>query len=161
MRFFYLSLLLIFPSVSFGDTLNELFLKFQKKSNYYIYQDKKSKWNYECVVYANMKKGDSNINSVNFDQKNRAIKFTFDEPDQPFYKVTKIVKNKPNVYRLYFQDKNIGSDFNFEVILKNNGISEWIYHTPNEDSEGFIDRGFTLVSFDKSPKFNILNKCNL
>ncbi|HGW3560707.1 TPA: hypothetical protein ACNIBZ_003571, partial [Acinetobacter baumannii] len=77
----------------------------------------------------------------------------------PFYKVTKILKIKPNEYEVYFQDQNMGVNFNFEVILKSNGISEWLFHTPNEDTENFIDRSFTLVSFNESPKFNITNKC--
>ncbi|WP_252514194.1 hypothetical protein [Acinetobacter nosocomialis] len=108
---------------------------------------------------ANWGKNSTNINSVSFDQKNQSIKFSFDTPDHPFYKVTKILKIKPNEYEVYFQDKNMGVNFNFEVILKSNGISEWFFHTPNEDTENFIDRSFTLVSFNESPKFNITNKC--
>lgn len=159
MRIIFLYFLLVVPSISFGNTVSEFFLKFQEKNNYYIYKDKPEKWIYECAVEANQKESSMNINSVSFDQKNQSIKFSFDTPDQPFYKVTKILKIKPNEYEVYFQDKNMGSNFNFEVILKNNGISEWIFHTPNEDTENFIDRGFTLVSFNESPKFNITNKC--
>ncbi|OUC60311.1 hypothetical protein [Acinetobacter seifertii] len=159
MRIIFLYFLLVFPSLSFGNTVNEFFSKFQARNNYYIYKDKPEKWIYDCTVEANWGKNSTNINSVSFDQKNQSIKFSFDTPDHPFYKVTKILKIKPNEYEVYFQDKNMGVNFNFEVILKSNGISEWIFHTPNEDTENFIDRSFTLVSFNESPKFNITNKC--
>lgn len=159
MRIIFIYFLLAFPSISFGNTVSEFFLKFQARNNYYIYKGKQEKWIYECIVEANRQESSANINSVSFDQKNQSIKFSFDTPDHPFYKVTKILKIKPNEYEVYFQDKNMGSNFNFDVILKNNGISEWFFHAPNEDSENFIDRGFTLVSFNESPKFNILNKC--
>ncbi|WP_228131587.1 MULTISPECIES: hypothetical protein [Acinetobacter calcoaceticus/baumannii complex] len=139
--------------------MNEFFSKFQARNNYYIYKDKPEKWIYDCNVQANWEKNSTNINSVSFDQKNQSIKFSFDTPDHPFYKVTKILKIKPNEYEVYFQDKDMGVSFNFEVILKSNGISEWIFHTSNEDTENFIDRSFTLVSFNESPKFNITNKC--
>ncbi|KQQ68360.1 hypothetical protein [Acinetobacter sp. Leaf130] len=159
MRFIFLYFLLVFPSLSFANTVSEFFSKFQARNNYYIYKDKSEKWIYECAVEANWEKNSTNINFVNFDQKNQSIKFSFDTPDHPFYKVTKILKIKPNEYEVYFQDKNMGVNFNFEVILKSNGISEWFFHTPNEDTENFIDRSFTLVSFNESPKFNITNKC--
>lgn len=159
MRIIFLYFLLVFPSISFGHTVSEFFLKFRERNNYYIYKDKQEKWIYECTVGANRQESSANINSVTFDQKNQSIKFSFDTPDHPFYKVTKILKIKPNEYGVYFQDKNMGSNFNFDVVLKNNGISEWFFHAPNEDSENFIDRGFTLVSFNESPKFNITNKC--
>ncbi|MGK7249947.1 hypothetical protein ACSNOU_12760 [Acinetobacter oleivorans] len=159
MKIVFLYFLLMLPSVSFANTISDFFFKFQDNNNYYIYKDKKDKWIYECTVEAHRKKNSTNINFVNFDQKNQSIKFSFDTPDQPFYKVTKILKTNPNEYEVYFQDKNMGSNFNFDVTLKNNGISEWVFHAPNEDSENFIDRGFTLVSFNKSPKFNITNKC--
>ncbi len=159
MRIIFLYFLLVFPSLSFGNTVGEFFSKFQARNHYYIYKDKPEKWIYECAVEANKKESSTNINSVSFDQKNQSIKFSFDTPDQPFYKVTKILKIKPNEYEVYFQDKNMGSNFNFEVILKSNGISEWFFHAPNEDTENFIDRSFTLVSFNESPKFNITNKC--
>ena len=70
------------------------------------------------VVWRRIGKNSTNINFVNFDQKNQSIKFSFDTPDQPFYKVTKILKTKPNEYEVYFQDKNMGSNFNFDVTLK-------------------------------------------
>lgn len=159
MRIIFLYFLLVFPSLSFGNTVGEFFSKFQARSNYYIYKDKPEKWIYDCTVEANWGKNSTNINSVSFDQKNQSIKFSFDTPDHPFYKVTKILKIKPNEYEVYFQDQNMGVNFNFEVILKSNGISEWLFHTPNEDTENFIDRSFTLVSFNESPKFNITNKC--
>ena len=159
MRIIFLYFLLVFPSLSFGNTVGEFFSKFQARNNYYIYKDKPEKWIYDCTVKANWEKNSTNINSVSFDQKNQSIKFSFDTPDHPFYKVTKILQIKPNEYEVYFQDKNMGVNFNFEVILKSNGISEWIFHTPNEDTENFIDRSFTLVSFNESPKFNITNKC--
>ncbi|MFI8146439.1 hypothetical protein [Acinetobacter sp. ABJ_C5_2] len=159
MRIIFLYFLLVFPSLSFGNTVNEFFSKFQARNNYYIYKDKPEKWIYDCTVEANWGKNSTNINSVSFDQKKQSIKFSFDTPDHPFYKVTKILKIKPNEYEVYFQDKNMGVNFNFEVILKSNGISEWIFHTSNEDTENFIDRSFTLVSFNESPKFNITNKC--
>ncbi|EPF6423993.1 hypothetical protein [Acinetobacter baumannii] len=159
MRIIFLYFLLVFPSLSFGNTVGEFFSKFQARNNYYIYKDKPEKWIYDCTVEANWGKNSTNINSVSFDQKNQSIKFSFDTPDHPFYKVTKILKIKPNEYEVYFQDQNMGVNFNFEVILKSNGISEWLFHTPNEDTENFIDRSFTLVSFNESPKFNITNKC--
>lgn len=159
MRIIFLYFLLVFPSLSFGNTVGEFFSKFQARNNYYIYKDKPEKWIYDCTVEANWGKNSTNINSVSFNQKNQSIKFSFDTPDHPFYKVTKILKTKPNEYEVYFQNKNMGVNFNFEVILKSNGISEWIFHTPNEDTENFIDRSFTLVSFNESPKFNITNKC--
>ncbi|MDC4779483.1 hypothetical protein [Acinetobacter baumannii] len=159
MRIVFLYFLLVFPSLSFGNTVGEFFSKFQARNNYYIYKDKPEKWIYDCTVEANWGKNSTNINSVSFDQKNQSIKFSFDTPDHPFYKVTKILKIKPNEYEVYFQDQNMGVNFNFEVILKSNGISEWLFHTPNEDTENFIDRSFTLVSFNESPKFNITNKC--
>lgn len=159
MRIIFLYFLLVFPSFSFGNTVGEFFSKFQARNNYYIYKDKPEKWIYDCTVEANWGKNSTNINSVSFDQKNQSIKFSFDTPDHPFYKVTKILKIKPNEYEVYFQDQNMGVNFNFEVILKSNGISEWLFHTPNEDTENFIDRSFTLVSFNESPKFNITNKC--
>jgi len=159
MRTIFLYFLLVFPSLSFGNTVNEFFSKFQARNNYYIYKDKSEKWLYDCTVKANWEKNSTNINFVNFDQKNQSIKFSFDTPDHPFYKVTKILKIKPNEYEVYFQDKDMGINFNFDVIFKNNGISEWFFHTPNEDTENFIDRSFTLVSFNESPKFNITNKC--
>ncbi|WNX70537.1 hypothetical protein [Acinetobacter baumannii] len=159
MRIIFLYFLLVFPSLSFGNTVGEFFSKFQARNNYYIYKDKPEKWIYDCTVEANWGKNSTNINSVSFDQKNQSIKFSFDTPDHPFYKVTKILKIKPNEYEVYFQDQNMEVNFNFEVILKSNGISEWLFHTPNEDTENFIDRSFTLVSFNESPKFNITNKC--
>ena len=61
----------------------------------------------------------------------------------------------------FFYDEDGGINFNFDVALKNNGISEWNYHDSTEDSDRFVDRGFTLISFDSAPKFQIMNQCKL
>lgn len=92
--------------------------------------------------------------------RKKSIQFTFDLPDHPFYKVNKIKKINNN-YTVFFYDEDGGINFNFEVALKNKGISEWTYHDATEDSDNFIDCGFTLASFDKVPKFQIINKCKL
>ncbi|WP_228256356.1 hypothetical protein [Acinetobacter wuhouensis] len=157
----YLILLLLFPTLSFGNVVDTFFDQFKAKSNYYIYKDKQSKWNYDCLVYANMTKKGLNINTVNFDKKKKSIQFTFDSPDHPFYKVSKIKKIDNNHYKVVFYDEDGGINFNFDVTLKNNGISEWDYHDATEESDNFIDRGFTLISFDSTPKFQIINKCKL
>lgn len=157
----FLILFLFFPTLSFGNVVDIFFDKFKAKSHYYVYKDKQHKWNYECLIYANMTKKGLNINTVNFDPKNKSIQFTFDLPDHPFYKVSKIKKIDNNNYKVFFYDEDGGINFNFEVTLKNNGISEWTYHDKTEDSDHFVDRGFTLISFESTPKFQIINKCKL
>lgn len=161
MKKIYLILLLLFPKLSFGGVVDIFFDKFKAKSNYYIYKDKQSKWNYECLVYANMKKNRLNINTVNFDREKKSIQFTFDLPDHPFYKVSKIKENDKNNYTVFFYDEDGGINFNFEVALKSNGISEWIYHDEMEELDDFVDRSFTLISFENLPEFKVIDKCKL
>ena len=70
MKFYCLIFLLFLPSLSFANLIDEFFSKFNLNSNYYIYQDKKLRWQYDCVVYINMLKGGLNINTVSFDKIN-------------------------------------------------------------------------------------------
>ncbi len=122
MKFYCLIFLLFLPSLSFANLMDEFFSKFNLNSNYYIYQDKKLRWQYDCVVYINMLKGGLNINTVSFDKINKKVKFTFDSSDHSFYKLTKFIKNNDK-YILYFCDKEDGSDFSYDVRIDKDGIS--------------------------------------
>jgi len=161
MKFYCLIFLLFLPSLSFANLIDEFFSKFNLNSNYYIYQDKKLRWQYDCVVYINMLKGGLNINTVSFDKINKKVKFTFDSSDHPFYKLTKVIKVNSHEYILYFHDKEDGSNFSYDVRIGKYGISFWDYHDSTENSENFNDRSFILLSFDGKPKINILNSCKL
>ncbi|AYO52869.1 hypothetical protein [Acinetobacter wuhouensis] len=118
-----------------------------------------SKWTYTCKINAEWgKKIENNIRDVNFDSKNRTIQFSFDAPDRPFYKLTSVKKIGKD-YRVYFQDKIQGTDFWFDVALKQKNVSSWDYHSKFEDDENFRDQSFDMISFDKQPDIKIVNEC--
>jgi hypothetical protein len=159
--------ILLFCSMNLSAKNNEIddfFNLFPEKKHYSVYKKRSdsTQWLYDCKInvdrVANIKK---NIKDIDFNKKDSSIRFIFDAPDHPYYKVTSVEKVGKN-YIVFFQDKDMGTNFWFEVSFKKNKISSWEFNmSPEfEDDPNFKDFSFEMISFDKKPEINILNKCN-
>ena len=143
-----------------SSQIDEFFKLFPEKYNYSTYKEQnKSNWLYDCKInvdrVSDIKK---NIKEISFNKTEKSIRFIFDEPEHPFYKVTSIKKINKG-YRLFFQDKEMGVDFWSDVTLGTKGFSSWNFDSKNEAKDIYLDRSFEMISFDQKPEINILNLC--
>lgn len=151
----------------FGSTLvvasptDDFFKNFNFKNNLYVGSyGQTNKWIYDCKNNIDWKKGNLNVNDVVFDKKRKSIKFSFNQPDHPFYKVTKIVKKDEKNYVLYFQDKEELTNFMFKVKILKNNVSNWDFFSLIKGDD-MDDQSFSMVSFNEKPQFKIINNCKI
>jgi len=157
---FFIFSLFTFPTLSFANVIDDFFKLFSEKHHYSIYrQNDKSNWLYDCKINADRVSDiRSNIKDISFNKTDKSIRFIFDEPEHPFYKVTSIKKIKKG-YRLFFQDKEMGVNFWSDVTIGAKGFSSWNFDSKNEAKDVYLDRSFEMISFNETPKINILNLC--